>query len=124
MISEKILLIIVRVVALAWLFNGIGHWLIIFGVFNEDKAPKAINIFFHSGALWCLLVAFGLWNLREWARLFGIFFSGSMFLAHLWLIYQQIKGNKKIERWRLLELLQIGIFIIFVSLPLVRKMFL
>ena len=123
MIDEKMLFILIRGVAVLWILNGIGHWLIIFGVFPEDKAPDILINLFRIFAVLTLVIGFGMWNMKDWSRALGIFVAILSLLAHGWMVYSQVSTASPVEKWRFLEILQVTLFIIFVNLRPVAAMF-
>lgn len=120
--KTALLFILIRIVAIAWLLNGIGHWLIILRICPPDKAPKIMEYFFRSCAIINPLIAFGLWNLMGWARMLGIFVVSIHLFFHGGLLIQQVSQKIPLEKWRFLELAMAVFFLIFANLKVVKDM--
>jgi len=106
---------VIRAAAIVWLLAGAIEWLFIFGILKEE-APRAIAIFFRSCAILNLLIAFGLWNLMEWARLLGLVVVILQFFSHSYILLGQKLRGVRLEKWRLMEIILFIGYLIFFNL--------
>ena len=98
--------IIIKCSSIVWLAAGLMEWLFVFGILKET-VPKLITALFRCCAVLNLVIAFGLWNGLEWARLLGAVIVVLQFFAQGWIIYSQ---RMKAEAWRYVE---IALFIFY-----------
>lgn len=115
-------LVIIRFASLVWLYGAILHWLIIFGVFYED-APRPVLWFFHACAVMNFFIAYGLWNLLGWARIWGISVASVHLFIHGYLLYRQFADKRSIEKFRYTEIAMALFQIIYFNHALIKGMF-
>ena len=114
--------ILIKGTALVWSVGGMLHWLVIFGVFKEP-VPKPIEVLFRLSAVLNFVIAYGLWNHLEWARVLCVYFIALHLFAHSWLIFYSMKNKLKIEKFRFLEVAMAIFCLVFFNLSISRAVF-
>lgn len=122
MLTEKRFIIITRLIAILLFLGGLIHWLIIFGAIKEET-PKIITVYFHSLAILAPLAGFGLWRLKNWGRYLVIFIALVQIPTHSWIITQQILNGISIEKWRILDIAIVILFLIYFNLQKTKELF-
>ena len=110
---------IIKITAIVWLIAGLIEWLFVIGILTETN-PKPVTFLFRSCAVLNLLIAYGLWQHAEWARVLGLVVVVFQFWAHSWMIFLEMP---KPQVYRIIELAMFIFYLVYFSRDSVAALF-